>query len=58
MDYEIFNSMKSNGSNIILDGFDGDSVISFGMEKFIELIRNKKIIEFLKKEKTLLASIT
>ena len=51
LDYEIFNSMKSNGSNIILDGFDGDSVISFGMEKFIELIRNKKIIEFFKERK-------
>ena len=51
LDYEIFNSMKSNGSNIILDGFDGDSVISFGMEKFIDLVRNKKIIEFFKERK-------
>ena len=51
LDYEIFKSMNLHNSRIIFDGFDGDSVISFGMEKFIKLIKHFKLISFFNERK-------
>ena len=51
LDFEIFKSMKKHGSNIIFDGFDGDSVISFGIEKFIVLLKNLKFLDLLQERK-------
>lgn len=49
MHQEIFDNMKKDDINVLFDGFDGDSVVSHGLEKLDELLRSFKISE-LKKE--------
>ena len=43
MHQEIFDQMKKDNIRVILDGFDGDSVISHGIERLDELLRKFQI---------------
>ena len=49
MHQEIFENMKKDNINVLFDGFDGDSVVSHGLERLDELVRSFRINE-LKKE--------
>lgn len=42
---EIFNHMNKNNIRVLLDGFDGDSVISHGLERLDELLRKFEFIK-------------
>ena len=43
MHQEIFEQMKKDNIRVLLDGFDGDSVISHGIERLDELLRKLQI---------------
>lgn len=48
---DIFNEMQKDGNRILLDGFDGDSVISHGHEHIIDLGKNLKLPSFFRELK-------
>ena len=47
----IFKEMNLFNDNVIFDGFDGDSSISFGLEKFILLSQNLNLFKMLNERK-------
>lgn len=47
----IFKEMNLFNDNVIFDGFDGDSSISFGLEKFILLSQNLNLFKVLNERK-------
>ena len=51
MDFAIIDEMKKDNRNVILSGFDGDSVISHGQQYLYELIDQFKFKDFFKQVK-------
>lgn len=48
MGWHLLKSMQSSGINLLLDGHDGDTVVSYGYGYFNELINNFNILTLLK----------